>query len=395
MNSIRGMFDSIKKPKKKRPSMIQTEATGNFRNLALDGTNERQLTDITPPLSGTRPPISRNWSRYEYAMPPTEPMAKRVAEHHRLVRKIIKFLIHPMIQTALPPDAKIADLNCGAGSFFNELSGDMTKKNYEMVGFDTMPEIFPGTGARALYKLCPGNMRFIEQDILHQCPAAYRGYFDSVHTSFLGPVLVSDQWNHAFDIMVDLAKPGGWIQAGTSKACHQEMAEGIAVLDAWWDNRISGGKRVGLIAKEHPDIAAKREELYNTAELNDVRQDIDKLAVQAWERLLMHLTLVPDSGWDKQRVERVVMGMEAEVNHGVYITLDVQVVIARKKTVDEMEVDAQSRRAEAHRRKLEVTTADATLSSEEAHIQSLRDNAPVSPSTASGRSSVGNFGYVH
>ncbi|XMA08542.1 hypothetical protein WAI453_001333 [Rhynchosporium graminicola] len=173
------------------------------------------------------------------------------------------------------------------------------------------------------------------------------------------------------------------------------MAEGIAVLDAWWDNRISGGKRVGLIAKEHPDIAAKREELYNTAELNDVRQDIDKLAVQAWERLLMHLTLVPDSGWDKQRVERVVMGMEAEVNHGVYITLDVQVVIARKKTVDEMEVDAQSRRAEAHRRKLEVTTADATLSSEEAHIQSLRDNTPVSPSTASGRSSVGNFGYVH
>jgi hypothetical protein len=48
--------------------------------------------------------------------------------------------------------------------------------------------------------------------ILEPHPKHRHGHFDSVHTSFLGPVLVAGDWETAFNNMMDLVKPGGWIQ---------------------------------------------------------------------------------------------------------------------------------------------------------------------------------------
>lgn len=66
--------------------------------------------------------------------------------------------------------------------------------------------------------------------------------------------------------------------------------------------------------------------------LNEVRVQIDKLAVQAWARLLRFLPGLPTTRnqWDQDRVDRIVAGMEKEVEDGVYIPLEVYVVVAQK-----------------------------------------------------------------
>jgi len=63
-----------------------------------------------------------------------------------------------------------------------------------------------------MFNPCVPRATFKKHDILHPYPKQDQDSFDSVHTSFLGPVLVAGQWGNAFDNMVSLAKPGGWIQ---------------------------------------------------------------------------------------------------------------------------------------------------------------------------------------
>ncbi|KAL2074894.1 hypothetical protein VTL71DRAFT_8674 [Oculimacula yallundae] len=378
MNSLRGLKENIKKPfrrgrlnktadeeeaidKAKEGTTFIDNSTHpvpvGFGLANTDGTNDGRSAELTPPQSHlSRHSITRNWSINEYAMAPSEDMAKRVAQHHTLIRKITGFLIHPKIQKALPKGAKIADLNTGTGKFLLELAGN-EGKHYELAGFDTMPQIFPGAPG-GLYERAPPNVKFEKHSILTRHPAHRWYYFDSVHTSFQCPVLVADQWSVAFNYMIELAKPGSWIQwvdanlssqdnkdriyiskAESSKACHQEMMAGIAQLDEYYGNSTSGGKRLASIARAHPWVRSTTEEVYNTAQLNEVRKEIDILVVQAWKRLLIHLVDVPGCGWDLARVDRVVKGMEAEVKNGVYIPLEVYVVVAQKKYNEELVPD--------------------------------------------------------
>lgn len=101
--------------------------------------------------------------------------------------------------------------NTGTGVFLTELCGDLTKQNYTLVGFDTMPEIFPGNGP-STHPTCPARVTFIVHHLLHPHPLERHEVFDSVHTSFLGPVLAGNDWSNVFHNMMDLVKPGGWIQ---------------------------------------------------------------------------------------------------------------------------------------------------------------------------------------
>ncbi|PVH73519.1 hypothetical protein DL98DRAFT_576196 [Cadophora sp. DSE1049] len=300
--------------------------------------------------SSTVSSAHRNWSKHRYALPPSEEMAERVATHHSLIRQITGFLIHPKIEPSLPTDAKIADLNTGTGVFLHHLLGDSKKQNYTLVGYDTMPDIFPGR-SKASVDVCLSKVIFKEHDILHPYPEQDQESFDSVHTNFLGPVLISGQWDIAFNNMVNLAKPGGWIQwidvnlssrenrgriyvskPGSSKASYLEMMKGIAELDKYYEDETSGGKRLREIALAHPEVKYVHEDVFNTAQLNDVRVRIDKLSVLAWRRLLEHLTTlpIPNNRWTQERVDRIVEGLAKEVEDGVYIPLEVYVVVAQK-----------------------------------------------------------------
>ncbi|KAG4431932.1 hypothetical protein IFR05_012577 [Cadophora sp. M221] len=318
MDSIRGLLGSLRRlTTSKRPTLPgQT-----------DGLTEEPAPEPTPPPpsnSQTRPSDNKDILNREYKMAPNEAMAHRVAQHHKLIRKITGFLIHPRIQSALPPDAKIADLNTGTGVFLTELCGDLTKQNYTLVGFDVMPEIFPGNGP-GTHQTCPYKITFKVHHILHPHPAERHQFFDSVHTSFLGPVLCGNDWSNVFHNMMDLVKPGGWIQwidvnlshqdnkdriyvskPGSSKDSYLEMMDGIKRLDEHFYNMISGGKRLKAIAQAHPDVQA------------------------AWKRLLEQLP--EEAGWDSARIERVAEGMLKEAIDEVYIPLEVYVVVAQKKS---------------------------------------------------------------
>ncbi|KAH9206976.1 hypothetical protein DL95DRAFT_469136 [Leptodontidium sp. 2 PMI_412] len=341
MDSVRGMFGSMKR----LPTFKRRALYGQ-----IDGTTGETAPEPTPPSSNsqTRPSDNKHISDLEYKMAPSEEMAHRVAQHHKLIRKITGFLIHPRIQSSLPPDAKIADFNTGTGVFLTELCGDLTKQNYTLVGFDTMPEIFPGNGP-STHPTCPARVTFIVHHLLHPHPLERHEVFDSVHTSFLGPVLAGNDWSNVFHNMMDLVKPGGWIQwidvnlsyqdnkdriyvskPGSSKDSYMEMMEGIKYLDNHFYNMISGGKRLKTIAEAHPDVQTVWEDVFNTAQLNEVRVQIDILSVQAWKRLLGQLP--EDAGWDSARIERVAEGMLKEANDQVYIPLEVYVVVAQKKS---------------------------------------------------------------
>ncbi|KAH7360924.1 hypothetical protein BKA65DRAFT_195232 [Rhexocercosporidium sp. MPI-PUGE-AT-0058] len=339
MDSVRGMVGSVRKSFTfKRPRL-----SGH-----TDGTAGEDTAGPTPPSSSNsqiRPSFNRGMSHFEYKMAPTEAMAHRVAQHHKLIRQITGFLIHPLIQSSLLWNAKIADLNTGTGVFLTELCKDPMNKDYTLVGFGTMPEIFPlNTSATS-----GPSVTFEVHNILRPHPRQRHESFDSVHTSFLGPVLVGNDWDNAFDNMMALAKPEGWIQwidvnlssrdnkdriyvskPNTNKASYIEMMEGIAFLDAWFDNKVSGGKRLKEIAKRHIDVESVWEDVFNTAQLNEVRVQIDILSVQAWKRLLGQLPAV--AGWDSARVERVTEGMIQEAKNQVYIPLEVYVVVAQKKS---------------------------------------------------------------
>ncbi|KAK0129521.1 hypothetical protein ONS96_000087 [Cadophora gregata f. sp. sojae] len=110
------------------------------------------------------------------------------------------------------------------------------------------------------------------------------------------------------------------------------MMEGIAELDKYYEDETSGGKGLNEIALAHPEVKYVHEDVFNTAQLNDVRVKIDELSVLAWKRLLEHLTILPIPGnrWTPARVERIVEEMAKEVEDGVYIPLEVYVVVAQK-----------------------------------------------------------------
>ncbi|KAH7418539.1 hypothetical protein BKA64DRAFT_717240 [Cadophora sp. MPI-SDFR-AT-0126] len=312
----------------------------------------------------------------------TQNQRRHVAVHHSLIRKITGFLIHPKIEPSLPTDAKIADLNTGTGVFLYHLLGDTKKQNYTLFGYDTMPDIFPGR-SKASFNVCSTKATFKEHDILHPYPKQDQDSFDSVHANFLGPVLVAGQWDIAFKNMMSLAKPGGWIQwidvnlssrenrgrvyvskPGSSKASYLEMMQGIAELDRFYEDEASGGKRLREIAFAHPEVKYVHEDVFNTAQLNDVRVQIDRLAVHAWRRLLEHLTIlpIPNNRWTQARVDRVVEGMEKEVEDGVYIPLEVYVVVAQKHNLKRL----RSLRAERRLQNAELALVAAQFELTEA-----------------------------
>ncbi len=116
-----------------------------------------------------------------------------------------------------------------------------------------------------------------------------------------------------------------------STTAFEEMLDGLALVEAWYDGEFYGGKSVREIAEKHSDVQLVKQHIFNTDRLSDVRTQIDKLVVPAWERLLEQLLKNPDSGWDQDRIDRVIKDMKAESEEGTYIPLDIYVCVVQKK----------------------------------------------------------------
>lgn len=190
-------------------------------------------------------------------------------------------------------------------------------------------------------------------------PPAHLAAYDVVTARFLSSATPRAAWERTIRNLATLLKPGGWLQwidscnfqvycaaPGTSRKACREV---YAALEPFRTE----GAVVGLMMRDQGgDASGAREEVWRGAGLGEVHEDVfstDRLvADRGWEGLrekgtrnvmecflgcLEGLVGVEGSGWTRERLEGVRGRVEAEVNAGVYHTLD-QVCLVGRKPVD-------------------------------------------------------------
>lgn len=139
-----------------------------------------------------------------YTLPRHGDESTRLDAQHEAYSKIIGYLLHPRIQAALQPDARIADVGTGTGVWLQDLA-KTCPSTWKLQGFDISDEQFPPTNERY-------SIQYDRLNITEAIPEQYQGQFDVVHLRLLVCGLTSDQWELAARNLLQLLKPGGFLQ---------------------------------------------------------------------------------------------------------------------------------------------------------------------------------------
>lgn len=139
-----------------------------------------------------------------YTLPRHGDESTRLDAQHEAYTKIIGYLLHPRIEAALPPSARIADVGTGTGVWLHDLA-KTCPSTWELEGFDISDEQFPPPDERR-------RIQYDQLSITEAIPEQHQGQFDVVHLRLLVCGLTSDQWAVAARNVLQLLKPGGWIQ---------------------------------------------------------------------------------------------------------------------------------------------------------------------------------------
>lgn len=140
----------------------------------------------------------------DYNLPRGTIESSRLDAQHEAYVKIIGYILHPRIASALPADARIAEVGTGTGVWMQELQRTCPS-TWTFHGFDISDAQFAqnGTQSRTKYDVL---------NITEPIPEHLQGQFDVVHLRLLVCGLVDEQWAPAARNVLQLLKPGGWIQ---------------------------------------------------------------------------------------------------------------------------------------------------------------------------------------
>ncbi|KAF7957543.1 hypothetical protein EAE96_003120 [Botrytis aclada] len=103
--------------------------------------------------------------------------------------------------------SRVADIATGTGIWLRELAEEFANGGYDLletVGFDISPTQFPQNPV-------PGN-RFVLWDMTQSFPKQYHGTFDVVHIRLVVLALKVEQISGVVKNLVELLKPGGYLQ---------------------------------------------------------------------------------------------------------------------------------------------------------------------------------------
>ena len=120
--------------------------------------------------------------------------------------EVVKDCMGPLVQAPLDLSAhglRIIDSATADGRWLADVSTELAGP-YELVGTDIVPSYFPSPA--------PPHTELVIQDIASAWPEQMRESFDLVHQRLALPGCGQFPMRKAVDALIDLVKPGGWIQ---------------------------------------------------------------------------------------------------------------------------------------------------------------------------------------
>jgi len=185
-----------------------------------------------------------------YFLPRDSSESARLAAQHKIWMTNIGYVLNPHVASHLPSDARIADVGTGTGIWLRDLAAENESKQYSYQGFDVNDS--------QLAENLPRNFSFALLDILETVPHEWRGKFDVVHAKLLTCGLAEKDWSTAAENMLQLLKPGGWLQ--WSEGANVGILRNVSAPHKSANSRLlerafSAATEAGRLLKDGRDVA--------------------------------------------------------------------------------------------------------------------------------------------
>lgn len=285
----------------------------------------------------------------EYVLPRNETESQRLNLQHKGFVSSTGYLLHPRIISSLPtePYPKIADVATGTGAWLLALESEMSAipRTCSLYGLDISTGQFPSSSST----LC----KFDTLDIRQPVPTLYHNFSDVVHIRMLLGGLTTPDWSVVARNVVDLLKPGGWIQwheIDASSIRAYPCGPGPAVIEdsktllhSW----IKGFRRWGKFMAE--DMLMFQQRLGNAGfqhikvhcpssdRVPEMRSQISIAMCEAVGQAFTYLAkTVPDCGWSVEEAQQISARSRLELDgEQSYWRWDMHVLTAQKPATEQ------------------------------------------------------------
>ncbi|CEN60816.1 hypothetical protein ASPCAL03249 [Aspergillus calidoustus] len=264
--------------------------------------------------------------------------SKRLNEQHKLIIEIVD----GAIDSSIPLDriSSVADVATGTGVWLWDVQQALSKIVNSSAryfhGFDISPAQFPAA---------PDGIELSVQDVLTPFPPEHRGRYDLIHVRLLVTALGESEFETAVRNMLDILKPGGYLQwveidytpLYDPKITHHPKA--MPMIQSWTRYMDQNN-----ISRNAPDVVAQA---FETAGLVKVvnrpflvrgREDI-KARAQAWQlgfwSTVMPLVLqrtgdASNGGVASEKAKEIIGDLAAAFTEGEVIDVRFGTVIGQK-----------------------------------------------------------------
>ncbi|KAF2271081.1 hypothetical protein CC78DRAFT_506612 [Lojkania enalia] len=260
---------------------------------------------------------------------------QRLTKQHHVWTKAIGYLLHPSIASALPEDARIADIGTGTGIWMTEMA-KISPSTYQFDGYDISDAQFPPKDALA------SNISLNFGDFKKPIPQELQGKYDLINIRLIVISMGVGVWESTLRNVLTLLKPAGaiqWIEgdffaargfrgsSSTSSAGHY-LTKGQLKLN---------GTLKGRFGYNFPDFTPMfieaglqkvEEDVISTDRLPEQRSDFTEIGIGAVFSGLKNLASTKIEGyWTEDEVkvnrEKAIEDMES----GAYLRWDLHVTI--------------------------------------------------------------------
>ncbi|KAL3495139.1 hypothetical protein BJX62DRAFT_233785 [Aspergillus germanicus] len=276
----------------------------------------------------------------EYMIQTNSQSVARLNLQHYWIEESLGYLLHPDIP--VPENAKVADIATGTGIWplsFSRLPS--IPSTVQIHGFDITDAMFPPAD------WLPANVSLRTLDILQPIPDELKGQYDVVCIRYFGVLIRNNEPEFVLRNLVDMLKPGGYIQWMESDIYNQTVVKstnsplhGVTTtleqhLPSWRkyldssELRYDWLKTLPKICKSMGMSSAK---LYTPKIFPAMRFTASYAVLGAWEELTYRfLDETPDEflGSGAELREKID-GFRREVAQGAALDLGHYVTVARK-----------------------------------------------------------------
>ncbi|KAL2811275.1 S-adenosyl-L-methionine-dependent methyltransferase [Aspergillus granulosus] len=273
----------------------------------------------------------------EYMIQTNGQSSARLNFQHFWVEECLGYLLHPNIPVS--DNAKVADIATGTGIWPIAYSRRVPS-TVQVDGFDITDDMFPPAD------WLPSNVSLRTLDILKPIPEELKGQYDVVCIRYFGVLIKNNKPDFVLRNLVDMLKPGGYIQWVEADIYNQRVVESARYtlsspttleqhLQGWQKYLDSSELRYDWL-KTLPDICKSigmsEANLYIPEILPAYRFTASTLVLGAWEEMTYKcLDERPDEflGTGSELREKIA-GFRKEVDQGAGLDLDYYVTVARK-----------------------------------------------------------------